>query len=188
MIKQYYILLLILLFGCKSGINKIVEQYETDNNRIKIVRIIEEEDFYPFFAKDSIAILDSVYLDFYKTKIQSLKNQLNSTIIKYEQGKKELKTIENPIMSKVYNEQLLRIKNDIENIQDIIYTYKNYPEQTGLKIITDKKIIYQNSRDSILGYRKKIEFEGVQGKLPKTKFIKEYLFDRDKNKIIAVLK
>ena len=183
--KLYYILLLFVIVSCSTN-NRIISKYEQNNNSIKISSIKNISNFSPFYAKDSLNILDSIYKQFYKLKLITLTNQLKQRTEEYDKGLTELKTISNKIMVKVYNERLSYIKEDIDKINNIIYIYNNN-HNIIFQQFEKQKNRYINNSNTILGYKLTVIFEGKQGKLPSQLFQHTYLFNKDKTQIITEL-
>lgn len=185
---QYFFLLAVtLLSSCKLNTDRIIENYELETNSIKIAEIVEKNEFIPFYAKDSLEIINTHHDSFLNTKLESLNKQLFEITEKYKVANEELKTIENPLMIKAYGGRVDIIKEDRICVEDIIYIYKNNPEQTQLNQYIIKKNHYSKIANSIIGYKLSVLFNGKQGELIEEVFNKEYLFNINKESIIAII-
>ena len=173
--------------SCNSNIDNIIFDFELVNNHIQVDKLESKGSYIPFYARDSVTILDSHYDSVLSKKLKLLDIQLKEANKKWENADKELKTIKNPLMIKAYGSRVKILKEREKQIEKIIFIYKNSPEQTGLNKIIEKKRFYKEMPDSILGYTITVLFTGKLGALPERTYERGYLFNPDRNKIFGTI-
>lgn len=181
------ILLPAIFTSCSPNTNKIITEYELSTNNIVVLDLNKISELTPFYSKDSIAILDTLYYKFYKAKINSLNRQYDDITKRHENAVNELKVIENPLMAEVFRSRITIIKEEKIRIEKILSIYKNSPEQTELNHYTKKSNYYTKNSSAILGYTMTVDFIGKQGYLSKELFFKVYLFNKNRDKIIGLI-
>jgi len=189
--KNWYLfpLFLIMLFlsACLFKQNKLIKNYELSNHQIKVVSIESVDSFRPFYANDSLRILELQYDSLLTEKMKSIENQLGSVILKIENTEKELETIENPLMIAAINSRMKLMIIEKNKIETILSIYQTTPEKTQLLEITNRIKYLKVLQDSLLGYTLKISFIGKQGALPNESYQQNYLFNADKTRIEGII-
>lgn len=179
------LLFLMVLNNCTSSTDRVVLDYELKYNGIKVLEVIGRDKLIPFYAKDSIVILDTLYSVFYETKIKSLNKQLASIVERYDKATDELKAIDNTLMAKVFKSRIVIIEEERKRIKEIIDIYNECPEQTELNSFATKRDYYASTTNKIIGYTTTITFLGIQGYLAQKTFTNVYMFDANKDEIIG---
>ncbi len=180
--------LLLSLSGCKSDIQKEIIRFEFENNKITVVKIDSIKSFTEFTAQDSIFILKQNYDSLYRKKLYDLNNQLQKLTNEVNDAQKELTTITNDRMYKIYKNAVDGLIQKKQRIEKIIFIYKNDIKQTEfnkLSVKIDNLSIYP---DSVVGYLLLVVFTGKENYLPIETYKRIYLFDISKNKIRGVVR
>lgn len=175
----------LLLTACINNSEKVIRNFELENNQIKISKFIEIEPTKPFLAKDSANILRKEYKIALNNKLAELKQTKDSRVRAKTEAQESLASTTNKQMVKIIENRLQFIESEIAYTNTLIETYKNQPEQTFLINIQQKIDFYTSIKDSILGCTQQVTFIGKEGLLPEQKFERTFFFDFQQNKIIA---
>lgn len=178
--------ILVLLIGCNSKENRIIENYELLENHIKVIQIDSLGSFVPIHAGDSIKLLELRYNFILAEKLESLNYQLEMATTKIQNIENELDSIENPLMVAAVENRIKLMKEDQARIETIISIYQNKPEATNLKLIKERMNHLRQFSDSLLGYTLQVSFWGKQGALPKEIYKRNYLFTVEKDSILGL--
>ena len=187
LLLAYIFLFIITLSGCTPDIQHKIARFEFENNKIAVIKIDSIKQFTAFTAQDSITVLQYNYDSLYRKKLYNLNNQLQELSGEIDKAQKELKTITNGRMYKIYKKAIDRLILKKQKIEKIIFIYKNDIEQTSFNNYLNKINIYSEQPDSIIGFILPVVFTGKENLLPANIYKKTYLFDTSKTKIKGVI-
>jgi len=181
-------LIILFLSACHFKQNKLIKNYELSTYQIKVVSIESVDSFRPFYAYDSIRILELQYDSVYKYKLESLNYQLNMLSQKIEKIELEVEAIKNPLMVNAIENRLKLIYIEKESIEKVLLIYKNTPEKTQLSLISERINYLKMVPDSVLGYTLRVNFTAKQGALPLEMYERNYFFNSEKDCVLGVFK
>jgi len=190
--SRYFLILFFIFFaaGCTNNhaILKLIKNWEKTQHQISIQKIEPTGKFTDFTMRDSLLILEYMYLNektATTTQLQkqndSLNNQISNTLYDIEKTK-------NQVMKKILEKGLQSQYRQKEQLIKIVDIYKHHPDKTRLKPLIERIEKYRQYPDSVIGYYIEVSFTGFEGLLPIQEYSKKYLFNREKSKLVGEIK
>jgi len=178
----------VLPFACTNKTNDTISEFEKTQHQVEVKKVIALSEFNPFYGKDSVTILQTLYDTTLNIKLRQLDEYSKNRSRTRNDILKEIPQMDNPKMIKIFEQKAKIIGEELEQTERIKNVYINTPEHTQLNEIIRLMDFYQSINDSLLGYTIKVNFIGKEGLLPKKEFQRNYFFNTKKTKIISSLK
>lgn len=186
-LSPFLFLLIIFFVGCDSATKKAVVEYEQNQNYIQVTKVRFQNEWTPFYAIDSLLIVQEQYEDFFLNKIESLDQYISDLKLNLSKSEIELKDITNPVMRELFEQVMNGIAQRIKKIERVKQIYQNQPEKTQCQVWLQKIAYYQQADSLLLGYTKKAQIIGVLGLMEPSVFQRTYFFDVDKKSCLGEL-
>ncbi|PKP10947.1 MAG: hypothetical protein CVU09_05355 [Bacteroidetes bacterium HGW-Bacteroidetes-4] len=186
MIKKLLPVLLLTLFiwGCSHPLKNSIADFELQQRDFRVTRISFCSEIEPFYACDSLKILQDEYQKFYDDKMIALQNSHEELAYKIFQADSVYRCIDNESMKKVFKLQMDAMTVRLDNLNAIRALYQKQPELTQCNYWLEKIAYYSQNDSLLLAYKQCVEVEGYQGTLPRQTIKHYYLFDTTKTQLL----
>lgn len=179
--------LLVLTTSCRYNTERTVVNFEQQQHACSVTGFISVGAMHPFYAADSLLLLEAEYESFKQQKLETLDNQLKELEARIQEITTECRTMPEGAMKRVMLQMAVGIQARADHLQNLHAIYSTQPGKTQLHIYLNRMEAYRQDSKKLLGYMAQVDFIGMEGSLPETKFQKLYLFDTRKKIIIGVL-
>lgn len=142
----------------------------------------------PFYACDSLKILQDEYQMFCDVKMLALKSSREELAYKLFQADSVYRCIDNESMKKVFKLQMDAMTVRLDNLDDIRALYQTQPELTQCNYWLEKIAYYSQNDSLLLAYKQCARVEGYQGTLPRQTIQHYYLFDTTKTQLLGEIR
>lgn len=182
-LKSVFAILLFLVTGCQNKMEQAIINFESERYQQKVNEPVLIDEPIPFFASDSMIILEFEANQYLEKKLFSIHNQLQELLKNIEKYQAECDTITHNALKKT----MLQLVNDMQKraktLEQIYSIYETKPEKTQLQVMYQKINSYKSDSLQLLGFKVCAAFNATQGELPPSNFQKCYLFDPSKKRI-----
>jgi hypothetical protein len=181
-------LLTLFIWGCSHPLKNSIADFELQQRDFRVTRISFCSAMEPFYACDSLRILQDEYQKFYAVKMLALKNSRDELAYKLFQADSVYRTIDNQSMKKVFKLQMDAMTVRLDNLDTIRALYQNRPELTQCNYWLEQIAFYSQNDSLLLAYKQCAQVEGYQGTLPRQTIPHYYLFDTTKTQLLGEIR
>ncbi|MGD9991694.1 MAG: hypothetical protein AB7S69_00215 [Salinivirgaceae bacterium] len=181
-------LLTFFLYGCSHPQKNAIADFELQRRDFRVTRISFCSEMEPFYAYDSLKILQEEYNAFYESKMKAL--QISSDELAYLifQADSVYRTIDNESMKKIFKRQMDAMAGRLEHLDAIRALYQSQPELTQCNYWLEQIAYYSQNDSLLLAFKQCAVVEGYQGRLPRQSLQHYYLFDTTKMQLLGEIR
>ena len=179
--------LFVLTTSCRYTTERTVVNFEYQHYSCSVTGFISVGAMHPFYAADSLLLLEAEYESFKQQKLEDLDNQRKEVEARIHEITTECRTMPEGAMKRVMLQMAVGTQARADHLQNLYAIYSTQPEKTQLKVYLTRMEAYRQDSQKLLGYMVPVDFIGMEGSLPKANYQKRYLFDTRKKTIIGVL-